>query len=525
MAKYPAYGSACWRISLLGLLVSAIGCGARPEVPPNAQTNPPFQRAAAAGVAGRIREPAVAGLFYPADEPGLRRTVDGLLARAPSHAISRLRGLVCPHAGYSFSGETAAIGYKTLAGKQLETVIVLGPSHYALLNGASIPDATAYRTPLGLVPISERAARLAVAPPFSWEPRCPVQRPSWWQQGPRAATPVGEDTAETWEHSVEVQVPFLQRQVGTFKLLPVIVGEADAEVIAKAIAGIIDDKTVVVASSDLSHYHTYEVAKGLDSRCVRAICDLNTDDMKSLEACGKTPILSLMHLARLKGWKAELLDARNSGDVTGDKDRVVGYSAVAFYEPTPEGFSASERKSLLELARRVLIRVTKDPNASPIDLATKDLPANFLEKRACFVTLTKGGDLRGCIGHLEPQEALYRAVMENAQSAAMRDPRFSPVRPEEVSKIRIEISVLTEPQPLVFDSPEDLLKKLQPRVDGVVLRIGSRRATFLPQVWEQLPDKTEFLDRLSQKAGCDASAWRGKETGVSIYHVECFQEH
>ena len=467
----------------------------------------------------------MAGLFYPASEAVLRRTVDTLLAGAPTHPIPRLRGLICPHAGYEFSGPTAAIGYKTLAGQQVETVIVLGPSHYAFLRGASIPDAQAYRTPLGLVPIADQATKLATTPPFSREPRCLVQRPSWWQQGPRAATPEGQDTAETWEHSVEVQIPFLQRQLGTFKLVPVILGEADPEAVARGVAGIIGEKTVVVASSDLSHYYTYDVAKGLDRQCLRAICDMNLDDMKSQEACGKTPILSLMHLAKLKGWKAELLDARNSGDVTGEKDRVVGYSAVAFYEPPSENLSASERKTLLELARRVLVRVAGDANAPPIEVTAQELPTKLLEKKACFVTLTERADLRGCIGHLEPQEALYLAVMDNARSAAIQDPRFPPVRPEETSKIHIEISVLTEPQPLAFGSSADLLSKLQPKVDGVVLRIGSRRATFLPQVWEQLPDKVEFLDRLAQKAGCAASAWRGKDTQVSIYHVECFEEN
>ena len=149
-------------------------------------------------------------------------------------------------------------------------------------------------------------------------------------------------------------MPFLQREVGNFKLLPVVLGEVEPEAVAKAIAGLLDEKTIVVASSDLSHYYKYDVAKGLDSQCVRVICNMNIDDMKSQEACGKTPILSLMHLAKLKGWKAELLDARNSGDVTGDKDRVVGYASVAFYEPTAESLSEPERKSLLEWARRVL---------------------------------------------------------------------------------------------------------------------------------------------------------------------------
>jgi AmmeMemoRadiSam system protein A len=146
------------------------------------------------------------------------------------------------------------------------------------------------------------------------------------------------------------------------------------------------------------------------------------------------------------------------------------------------------------------------------------------ETKACFVTLTENGELRGCIGHIVPLEALYRAVVDNARNAATRDTRFQPVRPEEVAKIKIEISVLTEPQPLSFKSPEDLLNKLEPGEDGVVLRIGSARATFLPQVWEQLPDKVEFLNHLAQKAGCAPDDWRGRNVGVSIYHVEAFAE-
>ena len=202
-----------------------------------------------------------------------------------------------------------------------------------------------------------------------------------------------------------------------------------------------------------------------------------------------------------------------------------GLAAGGIREPASEKLSAAECQTLLELARRVLVRVAADASALLPELPVKDLPAKFLEKKACFVTLTKGGDLRGCIGHLEPQEELYRAVMDNARSAAVHDPRFSPVRPIEVASIRLEISILTEAKPLAFSSPENLLSQLRPHEDGVVLRIGSRRATFLPQVWEQLPDKVQFLDQLARKAGCEASAWRGRDTQVSIYRVECFAEH
>lgn len=503
----------------LALLVPGAGCGARPgDIADSQSTNAP-----GLGVRSeRVRLPAVAGLFYPGDAAVLSKTIDGLLAKAPEHSIPRLKALVCPHAGYEFSGQMAAIVYKLLAGREVQTVVVMGPSHYALFQGACIPNADAYQTPLGLVPISVKAKELASVAPFALERQGLVQRPPWWRQSSRPAPEDGRDTPETWEHSVEVQVPFLQKVLKNFKLLPVVMGELDPAQAAKALGTSIDDKTIIVASSDLSHYHAYQAAKGLDNRCVKAICDLDIDTMMTQEACGKTPILTLLHLARQKGWKAQLLDYRNSGDVTGDKDRVVGYTAVAFYAPAPENLSAAERKFLLDLARKTLTSVTAGGSLPKV--AAIDVPPKLTEKKACFVTLTKNGTLRGCIGHLMAMEPLHLAVAENARNAALRDPRFPSVEPGELGQIKIEISVLTDPQALPFSSPDDLLSKLHPNEDGVLLHLGPRTATFLPQVWAQLPDKVEFLNQLSQKAGSEASAWRGPGVSVSIYHAECFEE-
>jgi AmmeMemoRadiSam system protein A len=208
--------------------------------------------------------------------------------------------------------------------------------------------------------------------------------------------------------------------------------------------------------------------------------------------------------------------------MTGDKDRVVGYTAAASCVPTRQRLSAAERKFLIELARTTLASVTAQGGLP--EVAANDVPPRLAEKTACFVTLTRNGVLRGCIGHLTAMEPLHRAVAENARNAALRDPRFPPVQPDELDEISIEISVLTEPQPLPFSSPDDLLSKLHPNEDGVLLKIGSRMATFLPQVWAQVPDKAQFLDLLSKKAGCDPDAWRGEDVSVSIYHVECVEE-
>ncbi|MDD2763617.1 MAG: AmmeMemoRadiSam system protein B [Opitutaceae bacterium] len=490
--------------------------------------------AQAAPDAAKIREPAVAGLFYPKDPAELSKEIDACLAAAKTEPLpGELKALICPHAGYPYSGPVAASAYKLLAraaaaglaGRSYDTIVVMGPSHYANLRAAAVSAATVYRTPLGNVPVSEKAGRLARLPPFALEPRCAVQRPDWWRQSSRAAP--AEDTADTWEHSVEVEVPFLQRTLRNFQLVPVVCGEIDEEQAAHALQQILDDRTLIVASSDLSHYYSSATARGLDERTVAAICRLDPEAVGDEDACGHTPIRILLHLAREQGWKARLLDCRNSGDITGDTSRVVGYASIAFYAPStttaaPATYTAEERRLLLDLARQA-VRAAAATGRLP-EVPAAGLAPKLTGAKGCFVTLTHRGDLRGCIGYILPQGPLYQAVVENARNAAIRDPRFPPVSPGEVDGLEIEISVLTEPQPLAFSSPEDLLRRLQPHRDGVVLRIGWRSATYLPQVWEQLPDKVEFLNNLAEKAGCDPAAWRQPGVSVLTYQVESFKE-
>lgn len=467
-----------------------------------------------------IREPAVAGLFYPRDRDALARRIDGYLAAAKSERAGELRALICPHAGYDYSGSVAAAGFRLLRGADFRTVFVLAPSHYALLSAASVSNADVFRTPLGDVPISPKARQLAGTRPFALEPRCIVEEPPWALQSSRAP-PRGRARADTWEHADEVEVPFLQRTLGRFDLVPVVFGDVDPAEAARALDPLLDERTLIVASSDLSHYHAYAEAARLDRQCIDAICALDLEKAAGEEACGRIPILTLMHVAKQRGWKPVLLDYRNSGDTAGDKARVVGYAAIAFYAP-PEALARAQRELLLDLARRTLRSVAATGGVP--DLPTDGIAPQLAAPKACFVTLTRRGALRGCIGHLTAQMPLYQAVVENTRNAAVRDPRFPPVTAREVDELAIEISVLTEPQPLAFSSPEDLLGKLQPHRDGVVLRVDGHSATYLPQVWEQLPDKTEFLDSLAEKAGVPASSWRKPGAAIAIYHVESFQE-
>lgn len=468
-----------------------------------------------------VREPAVAGLFYPKDRAELARVVDACVAGARTEPAGELKALVCPHAGYAYSGPIAGSAYRLIAGRRYRTVVVMAPSHYAGFNGAAVSGANVYRTPLGDVPISEKTRRLARFWPFVPEARVPVQRPDWARQASRSVPEV--ETAHTWEHSDEVQVPFLQRALKDFELLPVVFGEVDPGAAAVALAKILDEETLLVASSDLSHYHEYAEAKRLDRACVEAICRLEVAAVARHEACGVTPILTLMHVARLKGWTARLLDYRNSGDTAGDKSRVVGYAAIAFYAPPARAsYSPEERRFLLGLARRTVREVVATGRLP--EVAEEGLASKFTERKGCFVTLTLAGQLRGCIGHVLPHAPLVRAVLENARNAALQDPRFPPVAANEIEQLEIEISVLTEPRQRSFASPDDLLTQLQPHRDGVILKLGERTATYLPQVWESLPDKRVFLESLAEKAGCAASAWRESGAQIYTYETESFRE-
>lgn len=321
------------RLVIVGTVVAAIALGCnvkkKPEKPGNSRPQAP-----------KVREAAVPGFFYPAEKAELAEMVDSFLADVKAEPLENVRGLISPHAGYRFSGQTAAYAYKQLLERDVRTIILMGPSHTALFRGASIPDATAYSTPLGNVPVSPRAKELAKIRPLITNPPCEVRRPAWWSQSPKKAPPFGEDTPHTWEHSLEVQLPFLQRTLKDFTIIPIVFAEerlVDVEKVARVLMDHMDDTTVFVVSSDLSHYKPYAEARRLDTACTKAICDLDLDAMKQQEACGKAPILALMHIAKQRQWKAKLLDYRNSGDTAGDRSAVVGYAAIVFFEPKEEG--------------------------------------------------------------------------------------------------------------------------------------------------------------------------------------------
>jgi len=453
---------------------------------------------------GSIRPEAVAGLFYPGQPEALRDVVANQLREAAGASVAgRIRGLVSPHAGYVYSGIVAAAGYRQVD-PSFKTVILLGPSHRFPLRGPSIPRVKAYRTPLGDVPLAPLAVTL--------------QGSSLFESAPQA---------HMREHSLEVQLPFLQLTLKDFRIVPILTNNGDPKALAATLAPYIGEDTLVVASSDLSHYHPYEKAVSLDRLFTAAVPALAFSDVTRCEACGKQAVLTLMHIAKIKGWEGQLIDYKNSGDTAGSKDQVVGYASIAFVDRKEasnrmnETLPPKDRRALLKLARSAieakLVKGAKLERPDPLSAA-------LTEVCGCFVTLHKHGRLRGCIGSIEPVSPLVECVESNAKSAAFGDPRFPPLSRDELSDVDIEVSVLSVPQRIDFKDGEDLKRQLEPLVHGVILSRGFNRSTFLPQVWKQLPDKERFLGHLCQKGGMPQEAWQDPETKVQVYQAEVFGE-
>ncbi|MBW2018687.1 MAG: AmmeMemoRadiSam system protein B [Deltaproteobacteria bacterium] len=453
----------------------------------------------------KVRPAAVAGMFYPDAPDELRQMVRTFFKDARGVKVpGKVRGLVSPHAGYIYSGVVAAAGYRQID-PSTRTVILLGPSHRVPLRAPSIPEVLAYWTPLGDVHLARFASTLRRSRGFESVPEAHLK-----------------------EWALEVQLPFLQGILKEFEIVPILMNSSDPKALAKTLVPYIDDDTLVVASSDLSHYYSYETAVALDRICTRAISECKFSDMPICEACGKQAVLTLMHIAKIKGWQGTLVDYRNSGDTAGGRNRVVGYASIAFVDrrevtgTMKKTLSNQDRKALLKLARSAIeARLVK---GTKVDRPAQVSPA-LNESKGCFVTLHKHGQLRGCIGTIEPICPLLECVEKNAQSAAFHDPRFPPLNADELKDIDIEISVLSVPEALNFKDGEDLKRKLKPNVHGVILSRGIHRSTFLPQVWEQLPDTEQFLEHLCLKGGMSPNAWQDPQTKVEVYEAEVFGEN
>lgn len=445
---------------------------------------------------GSIRPAAVAGMFYPREARVLAADVADLLAGV-EHLAPRLgfpKAVVVPHAGYIYSGSVAAHAYDELAGARgiVRRVVLLGPVHRVAVRGLAAPTVEAFDTPLGRVSVDRPALELL-------------------RDLPQV---VQSDRAHAMEHSLEVQLPFLQTVLGEFALVPLAVGAASVQEVSQVLERLWGGpETLIVISTDLSHYHAYEQARQVDGATVARIA-AHAHDLEHEEACGATPLNGLLAVARSRGIPVRLLAACNSGDTAGGKDRVVGYSSFALYEGGQ--VSADEAGDTLLGFARGAIEERLLGSAAPAAHAPW-----LRQAGATFVTLMKNGALRGCIGSLQAARPLALDVADNALGAAFRDPRFPALSADEWPQCSVEVSLLSSPKPLRFADEADLLRQITPGEDGLILEAEGRRATFLPQVWRSLPDKRAFLQELLRKAGLPTET-RLTRCKVSRYRVEKF---
>ena len=435
-----------------------------------------------------VRAPAVAGAFYPGTFDALQSQLLALLASAGTADARRPKALIAPHAGYIYSGPVAASAYAHIAPHRNDysRVVLLGPAHRVRLRGLALPASTSFATPLGEISLDRDAAEAL-----------------------RGLSQVCvSDEAHTLEHSLEVHLPFLQQTLAGFTLVPLAVGDASVQEIAEVLDLLWGgDETLIVVSSDLSHYLPYPQARHVDEQTARMILDL-APRLNHEQACGATPVNGLLHTAGRRGLRPQLLDLRNSGDTAGDKIRVVGYASFAFYPREAE--QTDDRTVEPDIADgKLLIAIARASISGQFGLhfAVRDAAPFLRRPGATFVTLKHNGQLRGCIGSLAAHRSLIDDVRANAHAAAFRDPRFDPLRFEELSSVRVEVSLLSVLEPMALCDEAEALAQLRPGIDGIVLEYGGHRGTFLPQVWEHLPDRRSFLTQLKRKAGLAADFW------------------
>ena len=446
------------------------------------------------------KEPAVAGAFYPADPKDLGGVVDAYLAKADARpAGGRLIALIAPHAGYVYSGQVAAHSYRHLVERSVDTVIVIGASHHAAFSGASVYAEGGMRTPLGVVKINEKIARSLLN----------EQAGVVFARGPFEK-----------EHSLEVQLPFLQRTLKDLTVVPILLGAptyAATQHLVDRLTEVLrrNDRAIIVASTDLSHYHGYDGAVKKDRKVIDAVSRMSVEDLQGLlaggegEACGGYPVLVAMMVGRnLGATNGVLYKYANSGDVSGDRSRVVGYAAMGLYKSP---LTEEQKRELLSLARKTVVDHVSGRKTPEPDHKDARLQANG----ATFVTISRNHMLRGCIGNIQPVMPLTRSVISNAIAASSRDPRFPPMRPEELKDMEVEVTILSPLEGI------DDARQIRVGTHGVYLEKAGRAAVFLPQVpVEQGWDLKTYLEQLCLKAGLPGDAWKDRDVRLSVFTAD-----
>ncbi|MDD5309537.1 MAG: AmmeMemoRadiSam system protein B [Deltaproteobacteria bacterium] len=466
----------------------------------------------------------VAGGFYPGDPDTLRKAVRGFLDAAGTAGAEKDRdivGILTPHAGYPYSGPVAGESFRAVMGRGYKTVVVMALSHHRRAEKAAVLDRPAYDTPLGSVPIDRDAVKRLVSE--------------------HGDVFMADERVFTGEHSLEVEHPFVQVALPGVDIVPIIVAVADEGMTAAIGRALFDAfgrraDVLFVVSSDMSHYNPYEEANRLDNHNLGLLEKWKIDEWTVSASdgargmCGFLPLLSFVRM--FEGYdaakrKVTRLAYKNSGDTAGGRSEgVVGYGSLAFSvergvrtERATEKpkvavsdfgpFTAQDRKSLMELAKRVVAAAARGERYTPEAPAGKVLT----DLGAAFVTLKKNGDLRGCIGHVIARVPLYKCIADVAEAAAIHDSRFNPVTPDELKELTYEISVLTPPEPITPD-------KVVVGRDGLIMSRGYNSGLLLPQVpGEWGWGREEFLMHTCRKAGMEPTCWKDPATDIKAFRA------
>ncbi len=483
-----------------------------------------------------VRQPSVGGTFYPGDPTTLQNKINEFLSSSNDQMDDDqvVKLLIVPHAGYEYSGSVAASGFKQIENKQYDKVILIGSSHQSFFQGAAVDENTVWQSPLGKVDVDVAAAQEIVDADENFN---------------------FNSSAHAQEHSLEVQLPFLQTVLDNFKIVPILFGQTtdeDVNKLASTINQLLTPNTLILISTDLSHYPSYDIANSVDERTISSILSgdpekfeqkvteqmsegyPNLDTCVCAEKAVKTAMIVAQNITLQErdiytapgaesNW--QLLKYANSGDIVGEKNRVVGYAALAFSQKISNVQSSNvqnelkkeNKNKLLEIARETLETYVTTGKKPDFEITDSGLD----EKLGVFVTLRKDDQLRGCMGKFDPDTPLWETVVDRTIAAAAQDPRFSPVSAEEIDKLTIEISVLSKPEPI------NDWQKIELGTHGVIVQKGNQAGTYLPQVgveedWESVE---EFLAHLcANKAGLPIDCYKDPNTELLTYTADVFSE-
>lgn len=421
-----------------------------------------------------IKPMSVAGTFYSKIQTDLKNQIEDFAKNNKNKYKLPARAVIVPHAGLVYSGRLAYEGISQLD-KNLKTLIIFAPAHKAGFEEIALSGYDSWQTPLGEIEVNNEI-NSELTEKFNAK---------------------YNDYALQYEHSIEIQVPIIQSIFENVKIVPVLTGKTAPQKVAEIINNYYRNTRIgFIISSDLSHFHEDNKARKIDRITAQMIETNTVDNFTHEQACGATGIIGLMMFAAKNNYSLIRIDMTNSGAVSGEKSSVVGYGCWFLYEGDKNEFIKKYYSEfVLDLCKTVITSRLDNKNIS------LTYPQVFDEHGACFVTLEKNNNLRGCIGSIIAHRPLIEDIVNNSQNAAFGDFRFNPVSKEEVNDLQIAVSLLTDPKPMEFTNEENLLNKIKPFNDGIIIKDKNYQAVYLPSVWEQLPDKKEFLNSLKIKAG------------------------